>query len=121
MRRFVLATLVTLALWLTAAPAEAQFIGTYRWQLFPFCNVFVLNISQVGLAFDVTGWDDQCGAPTRDAVYGTMFFSLAGIQGGLTAIQASGQAAHLDISLNGVTLRGTWRASGGNSGTFIPR
>lgn len=46
--------------WL-AVPATAQPLGTFRWQLQPYCNVLTLNVVQGGV-YTLDGTDDRCGA-----------------------------------------------------------
>ena len=55
-------TLFTLAVGLFvglgASASSAQNLGTFRWQLQPFCNVVSLAVEQQGAAFQLTGFDD---------------------------------------------------------------
>ena len=51
-----------LALALLAARADAQPLGTFRWQLQPHCNVLSLTVTQVEGVYRLEGTDDQCGA-----------------------------------------------------------
>lgn len=48
-----------------AAPVGAQTLGTFRFQLQPYCNVVTLTIVQQGAQYQLTGTDDQCGAGPR--------------------------------------------------------
>ena len=43
--------------------AEAQTVGSFRWQQQPYCNVIQLTVVQQGSLYRVDGFDDQCGAP----------------------------------------------------------
>ena len=45
-----------------AAAVEAQPLGTFTWQLQPFCNVVTVNLTQQGAVCTMDGFDDQCGA-----------------------------------------------------------
>lgn len=56
---------------LMASSASAQPIGTFQWQLQPFCNVVTLTVSQVGGIYTLHGYNDQCGAEQRAPVSGT--------------------------------------------------
>ena len=56
---------------LVGATAEAQPIGTFSWQLQPFCNVVTVTVTQQGGVYTLDGYDDQCGAPTVASVVGT--------------------------------------------------
>ena len=53
------------ALLVTVGRAEAQSLGTLRWQLQPYCNVVSLNVNQQGAVYTLDGYDDQCGAAQR--------------------------------------------------------
>jgi len=48
-------------MWLSM-PATAQPLGTFRWQLLPYCNVLTLNVIQQGGIYTLDGTDDGCGA-----------------------------------------------------------
>ena len=53
-----------------AASANAQSLGTFRWQLQPFCNVVTVNVTQQGAVYTADGYDDQCGAAQRAPLVG---------------------------------------------------
>ena len=48
-----------------ASWAEAQSLGTFQWQLQPYCNLVTVTVTQNGGLYTLDGYDDQCGAPTR--------------------------------------------------------
>ena len=100
--------------------ADAQSLGTFRWQLQPYCNVLTVVVTQVGSVYRVEGTDDQCGAATSASVIGTAFQNPNGSIGfGLNVVAAPGGiAAPIDATIALATLSGTWRDSGGGSGTF---
>ena len=50
---------------LWAGPASAQPLGTFTWQLQPFCNVLTLSVVQQGPVYLLDGYDDLCGDPVR--------------------------------------------------------
>ena len=54
-----------------AALATAQPLGSFRWQLRPYCNVITVTITQVGNLYRVEGRDDRCGATQAGSVIGT--------------------------------------------------
>jgi Chaperone of endosialidase len=114
--------LVALAsgLW-SVAPASAQPIGTYRWQLQPYCNVITVAVVQQGGQYQLHGTDDQCGATVQASVVGLAFQNNDGSIGfGLSIVTAPGATpVHVDATIAIATLSGTWRDSSGNSGTFI--
>ena len=119
------AVALAVALWLPAGSASAQPLGTFRWQLLPFCNVVTLAIVQVGGAYTLSGTDDQCGASGGDAsVAGTAFQNPGGTIGmGLAIVTTPGGIpVHVDATINPGSLSGTWRDSEGHTGayTFTP-
>ena len=112
-----------LAVVLVSTAAEAQTLGTFRWQLQPYCNVLTVTVVQQGAQYQVDGTDDQCGAAQQASVVGRAFPNPDGLIGfGLTTVTTTNATAiHIDARLNVATLGGTWRDSAGNSGTFAFR
>lgn len=106
---------------LLAATVGAQSLGTFRWQLQPFCNVVTVNVVQAGAVFTVDGFDDQCGASQRASLVGTATQNPDGTIGfGLHIVTVPGGAAvALDARISVASLGGVWTDSAGNSGTFI--
>lgn len=103
-----------------AADATAQTLGTFKWQLEPFCNVVTVTITQQGAVYALTGTDDQCGAARTAATTGTAFLNPDGTVGfGFSVVPSpNGVAVTVDASINPASLSGSWRDSSGNSGTF---
>lgn len=106
-----------------AAPGmrvQAQTLGTFQWQLQPFCNVLTLSVTQDGAVYTLDGTDDQCGAAQRAGVVGTAFQNPDGSLGfslsSLTAPGAAPVVLHAQVSL--ATVSGTWTDSAGNGGAF---
>ena len=120
-RPFARAALVVAATALTSSAAEAQSLGTFRWQLQPFCNVVTLSVTQNGSVFRLEGTDDQCGAGGSASVTGTAFQNPGGGIGfGLNIVSAPGGAPiHVDATVSLPSLSGTWRDSAGSSGNFV--
>ncbi len=58
-----LAFALALGALLPGASASAQTLGTFRWQLQPFCNVLTVTVVQQGGHYQLYGTDDLCGAP----------------------------------------------------------
>lgn len=118
-----MARLVAAAALLTgvaATEAPAQSLGTFRWQLQPYCNVLTVSITQVGGIYRAEGTDDQCGAATQGSVIGTAFPNPDGSIGlGFNIVATPGGR---DVSVDAkVTLpgaSGTWRDNAGATGTF---
>jgi len=104
-----------------AMPAAAQPLGSFRWQLQPYCNVITVAVVQQGGQYQLDGLDDQCGAAVQASVVGLAFQNPNGSIGfGLNIVTApGGTPVHVDATISIATLSGTWRDSSGNSGTFI--
>jgi hypothetical protein len=102
-------------------PATAQPLGSFRWQLQPYCNIITLAVVQQGGQYQLDGTDDQCGAAQAAGVRGLAFQNPNGSIGfGLTIVTApGGTPVHVDATIAVATLSGTWRDSAGNTGTFI--
>ncbi len=113
----VLAALVAAA----PSPVAAQTIGTFKWQLQPYCNVVTLAVSQVGGVYRLEGTDDQCGnGADKASAMGTAFPNPDGTIGfGLTIVATPGGVpVHVDAALAPGGFDGTWKDSAGNSGAF---
>lgn len=102
------------------AAARGQTLGTFRWQMQPFCNVVALTITQVGSTYRLEGVDEQCNAATRASVIGMAFPNPDGSIGlGFMVVPTPGGtplAVDATIALSG--LSGSWRDSAGRSGAF---
>jgi hypothetical protein len=102
--------------------AEAQTLGTFRWQLQPFCNIVSVTVTQSGGVYRLEGTDDQCGGGADMAsVIGTAFQNPDGTIGfGLNIVSSPGGApVHVEAAITLPTLSGSWRDSAGNSGAFV--
>lgn len=118
-----LASLAAALILATTWPPDVtgQPLGTFRWQLQPFCNVVSLNVRQDGAVYTLDGYDDQCGVATQGSVVGTAFLNPDGTIGlGLSGATAPGAApvmlyARLTLS----TVSGPWSDSAGNAGTLV--
>ena len=119
-RRLVRFAGAVVAAALMAAAAEAQSLGTFRWQLQPYCNVVTVNVTQSGGVYTVDGYDDQCGAAQRAALVGLATPNPDGTIGfGLNIVTApGGRGVQVDASITMAALSGLWTDSAGNSGTF---
>jgi hypothetical protein len=122
------APFMTARLWMVVAlvmgatlASEAQTVGTFRWQLRPFCNVVTVAITQNGAVYRLEGTDDQCGGGADAAsVTGTAFPNADGTIGfGLNIVTApGGRPVHVDADISLGTFSGSWRDSAGQAGTF---
>ncbi len=107
------------ALTLTASAADAQPLGSFRWQQQPYCNVITVNVVQAGAVYHLDGTDDQCAGATLAAVSGLAFPNPSGSLGfGLTIVTSGGVPVHLDATMSLATLGGTWRDSSGQTGAW---
>lgn len=120
--RFGRMTLVALALLAaTALEGQAQSLGTFRFQLQPYCNVVVVTITQNGSVYTLDGYDDQCGATQRASVVGMALLNPDGTVGlGMTIVAApGGTPTQVYATASPVTGNGSWRDGAGASGSFI--
>ena len=120
-RNVVLAVVVLLAGF--GGTALAQPVGTFRWQLQPFCNVVTVAITQNGAVYRLEGNDDQCGGGADAAsVTGTAFPNADGTIGfGLNIVTApGGRPVHLDAEISLGPFSGTGPASDGWTGALCP-
>lgn len=119
-RRRALA-LTLLAISLVARPAAAQSLGTFVWQLAPYCNVVTLNTTQNGAVYTFDGYDNQCGATTLATTRGLAVVNPNGTVGiGLTIVTSPGALpVHVQATIDLASLGGPWTDDHGNSGTLI--
>lgn len=113
--------LVCVVALLGAAPlASAQSLGTFKWQLQPYCNVVTVNVTGVAGVYTVEGFDDQCGAATRAPLTGVGTPNPDGSIGFGLHIVASpgGRAVSVDARISIANLSGPWSDSDGHTGTF---
>ncbi len=117
-RRVILCALAVLTL---GRPVAAQPVGTFQFQLLPYCNVITLAVVQQGAQYQLDGTDSQCGTGTRASVTGLAFPNANGLLGfGFTIVTApGGSPVHVDAELNLGTFSGTWRDSTGLTGSFL--
>lgn len=111
------------ALFVSGAPvaASAQVLGTFPWQMQPYCNVVTLTLTNTpagGWALD--GNDDQCGAVDRGSAVGMATFNGGGnVTLNFSVVTApSGKPVHVSAVVSPATGSGTWTDTVGNSGTF---
>lgn len=125
-RPFSTLALVALPLGILTSTASAQPLGTFRWQLQPYCNIVTVNVVQSGGVYTLDGWDDQCqwmgGLAPRAPLVGTATLNPDGTIGlGLQIVTApAGGTVHVSASLVLPSLTGSWRDSTGLGGTLLP-
>ena len=120
MTRLALAAALAVGLGGTSR-AEAQSLGTFQWQLQPYCNLVSVTVTQNGGLYTLDGYDDQCGAPTRASVVGTAVPNPNGtITLGFTIVTTpGGSPVHVQTALSLATLGGPWSDSAGHTGTLV--
>lgn len=113
------ATYVALVLTgLAATSADAQTIGTFRWQLSPFCNVLSLTIVQQESTYQLVGTDDGCGTTSVAPVTGTAIVaSASSVVMGFSVISPAAGSRQYSATINLTNFNGTW-SDGDGSGTF---
>jgi hypothetical protein len=117
--RWLLGTAITGA---AAGAADAQPIGTYSWQLAPYCNVITVAVTQNGAQYTLDGYDTQCGGGSHRApVTGIAVPNPNGSIGlGFSIVTSPGGApVHVSALLELATLGGSWTDSLGNTGAFV--
>jgi hypothetical protein len=111
---------LTLSLALPAVSALAQPIGTFRWQIRPYCNIITVNVTQQSGIYTLDGTDDRCGADQAASIVGIAHLTGSGLVGlGLTSVLPGGTAVHTEATISFASASGTWRDSVGNSGPFV--
>lgn len=101
-------------------PLEAQNLGTFRWQLQPFCHVLTLNVVQEGSVYRLDGSDDLCGSVRVAPASGLAVPNPDGTIGfGVTIVDStSALPIHVAVTITLPSLGGSWRDSLGNGGAF---
>jgi hypothetical protein len=101
---------------LSAAPAGAQTIGTFQWQLQPYGSVLNLTVIQAGPLYEIRGFEAQCGGNLSLPVTGVAVPQANGtIFFGLTSINENGQGLHTRMYINLANgLNGSWADNAGN-------
>jgi hypothetical protein len=118
-RNFIAVGVVFAAVMGTSGESSGQVLGTFRWQLSPFCNVLTLTVLQAGSELLLSGIDDNCGLATPSGAHGKALVLPSGSVGmDVTVIGAAG-AIHNAIQVSATTGSGTWSDSLGNAGAFV--
>src|SRR5687767_15656952 len=87
-------------MWLSM-PAMAQPLGTFRWQLLPYCNVLTLNVIQQGGIYTLDGTDDGCGAAHAASAAGIAFLNPNGTVGfGIASVLPNGTPLHVQAAIS---------------------
>lgn len=120
-RNTVRAGLLALAFGAGSGAAAAQPLGTFHWQLQPFCNVLTVQVSAApDGVFRLEGADDQCGAPDRAPAVGVATMNGDGtVALGLHLVTAGGRPLAIDARVQPASGDGGWSDSAGNSGRLV--
>lgn len=105
---------------LSAAPAGAQPLGTFRWRTEPFCNVITVTVTQLNAVYVMDGFDEPCGGSPRQPVRGVAVPQANGsITMGFAVVTVPGGApVNIEAGISPATFGGTWRDNAGNTGTL---
>ena len=121
MQRFTWSSLplVVAAQLVSVTPVLAQPLGTYTWQLQPYCNRLTLTVLQSGGVFTLDGYDDQCGT-TPAAASGVAVIAADGsVRIGITVITSeAAHPFHIDVTLGPGSLSGKWSDNSFDEGAF---
>lgn len=117
---FVRTIVTTLLLTLASLPARAQPLGTFTWQLQPYCNVISVSVTGTAGVYTLEGTDDQCGGGTRAPLTGVATPNPDGSLGfGMHLVTSpGGHGVHVEARINLGTFSGQWSDSDGHRGTF---
>lgn len=118
--RLVSETLLFAAVFLCASgSARAQHLGHFRWQVLPFCQVYELEVTQVGSVYSLNGWTDKCGESVSVILTGTVVPKNNGQLGFGITFNESPFVRHIRAFLDPVTLEGPWHDESGGGGYLI--
>ena len=117
--RVALAALVLIVV--ERSVVTAQPLGTFSWQLAPYCNVVTVSVTQNGGLYTLDGYDNQCGGPVRASVVGVAVPNPNGsITLGFTIVTPPGGApVHVQTAIDLGSLGGAWSDNQGNTGSFV--
>lgn len=106
---------------LTASSVSAQVLGTFTWQMQPFCHRVVLTLTGVAGTFTLDGFEDQCGASSKASAIGVGTFTATGdLTLNFTIVTPpAGRPVHVSAVVSTANGHGTWSDSVGNAGTFV--
>jgi len=119
--RFLLTGVLALVATALPALATAQSLGTFTWQLQPFCNRVTVTLVQQGASYTIDGFDDQCGAAQRAPVLGGATVNPDGsvTVGFATVVGGGTVSVHVNARVTLPSASGTWQDSIGNTGNFV--
>lgn len=99
--------------------AQGAVLGTFRWQLVPYCNVVTLRVELQGATYALSGTDDRCGASQAAAANGSAHLNPNGsVSLAFVVIRPDGIPIATHASISPATLSGTWSDEYENTGVF---
>lgn len=110
--------LALITLFAAAAPADAQSLGTFRWQLEPFGAVLNLNVVQQGSIYLLNGFEEQCDNPSLPAWGVAVPQANGSVMLGITTITSGGNGLHTRASINLSDFSGGWQDNANQTGAF---
>jgi len=114
------AVVAVLVSWVAAPNAAAQVIGTFNWQLQPYCNRIFVTVTQGPSSYQLSGYEDQCGATRRAPLAGTAVLNPDGtVQFGISLTPPASRSVNVSATIDLGSLSGTWRDDGGHSGALV--
>jgi hypothetical protein len=112
-------TFVVAAQLMAVASVVAQPLGTFTWQMQPYCNRLTLTVVQSAGVFTLDGYDDQCGTAPAPASGVAVLAGNGSVKIGLTVITPeAAHPFHLDVTLDPGSLSGRWTDNRFDEGTF---
>ena len=109
-------SLILSVLVLSATPALAQSLGTFRWQVQPYGSVLQISVTQQGGIFLLDGIELQCGGNASLPVNGVAVPQTNGsVILGLTTINENGRGIHTRATINTSDFNGFYSDNAGNT------
>src|SRR5262245_22990980 len=105
MARSLALAVIAAASW-SVVPAGAQPLGTFNWQLQPYCNLLTIAVVQQGGQYQLDGRDDLCGEAQAATLVGLAIQNPDGSIGlGMTIVTSpGGTPVHVYATLSIATL-----------------
>lgn len=119
-------TLLVLLGFVAVGTAAAQPVGTFTWQLQPYCNRVTFAVTQSGGVYTLDGFDDRCGVGNPAAATGVAALNPNGsVSLGLTIVDRDTShwpgvpaTVHVDATIDLSSLNGAWIDSTLRTGTL---
>lgn len=114
---------LVLAAPVAAQPVQPVVIGTFHWQLQPFCSTVSLTVIQEGGQFRVQGTEACAPNDFSRSVYGTALLDGQGwvyLSLSTPRVQNSLDGTSVYAYFELATLAGGWQDDGGRTGPLVP-